>query len=173
MNRPLRFVTDVVVNGEILGLDASCTPERVTSVLGAYAENRQRNIMWRDYGAIEFSWERTSATESWRGTHVSLQVHRLSRDPTQMNEAVRGTYGDFDRTLPFDDLSLAVQMGSHLTEVPRRLSDEVREYINPLNGVTVMLAKTTGWWDMTEGAVWQITCGNPARAMGFAGRSAK
>jgi hypothetical protein len=172
MGQHLSFFADVVVTGQVLGVDASCTPEEVTRVLGQYAENRQRNRMWRDYGVIEFFWDRVSATEPWQGTHLSLQVHRLRGDPTQMNEAVRRAYGDFAARLPFHELRVATsEAGSRLIEVRDRPPDEVREYANPERAVTVLVATTAGNLGLDEGEVWTVNCGNRVRGSGYAGPS--
>ena len=73
--RDLGFFIDVVTTGRILGLNAACTPEEVTDTLGEFAENSRKKFMWRDYGAIEFFWERASVLEPWQGMDLSIQVH--------------------------------------------------------------------------------------------------
>lgn len=170
MTRSFEFFVDVVVTGQVLGVDASCPPEQVTRVLGGYAENvnRRRTLMWRDYGAVEFFWNRPSARGPWQGTHLSVQVHRLWDEPTLLNDVVRRAYGDVTGRLPFDQLRLAVaEAGAHLVEPPRRSTSDVRvrEYVNPERLVTVLVVTRDGKEDLglEEGHVWSITCGNRVR----------
>lgn len=163
----LSFFVEVVRTGRILGVDAASTPQEVTDALGEFVENIRPNVMWRDYGAIEFFWERSSNHEPWQGTHISVQVHRLNGYPEQMNTAVQRSFGEFRHTLPFDELRTALaQARCDLVELSRHSPDDVREYVNSPSLVTVLTANDSHL-GIDEGDVWSIICGNPVRGTGY------
>ncbi len=168
--RDLSFFVEVVTTGRILGVDAASLPEEVTDTLGEFAENTHDNVMWRDYGAIDFFWERASSHEPWQGTHISVQVHRLSGYPEQMNAAVQQTFGEFRQTLRFDELRAALaQTHCDLVELPRHPPDDVCEYVNPRPLVTILVAADDSHLSIDGGDVWSIVCGNPVRRSGYRG----
>ena len=75
----LGFFEDIVIVGSVLGADSSCGPDMVTELLGTdFAETSRSRQMWRDYGLVEFFWQRRSPDSEWRGTHFTVQVHRLA-----------------------------------------------------------------------------------------------
>ena len=98
----LDFYADVLRAGTVLGLDAHSTPEQVTDVLGGdFGEFRTLDVLVRDFGLVEFSWERSAVGESWRGLRFNVQVHRLEHaGPHMVNPALTRTYGDFAAELP-------------------------------------------------------------------------
>jgi hypothetical protein len=98
----LDFYADVLRAGTVLGLDAHSTPEQVTDVLGGdFGEFRMPRVLVRDFGLVEFSWERSAVGESWRGLRFSVQVHRLERAGSNVvNPALTRAYGDFAAELP-------------------------------------------------------------------------
>jgi hypothetical protein len=98
----LDFYADVFRTGTVLGLDAHCTPEQVTSVLGGeFGEFRTKDVLVRDFGLVEFTWERGAAGGPWRGLRFSVQAHRLERiGPAVVNPAVVRAYGAFPTEAP-------------------------------------------------------------------------
>jgi hypothetical protein len=76
----MAFFAHVVSTGTVLDVDSTMSPDAVTERLGPdFAENHNGPCMWRDYGTIEFFWERLPGSPGWRGTHFSVQVHRPQR----------------------------------------------------------------------------------------------
>jgi hypothetical protein len=168
--RDISFFVEVVTTGQFLGLNAASTPEEVTDTLGSFSENDLGDVMWRDYGAIEFFWERTSTHEPWQGTHLTIQVHRLDGYPEQMNAAVQRTYGQFRPTLRFAELRTELaETHCELVELPRRQQDDVREYANPRLGITILVVADGSHLSTAQGDVWSISCGNPIRRSGYPG----
>ncbi|WP_433890554.1 hypothetical protein [Streptomyces sp. CA-111067] len=98
----LEFYADVLSSGTVLGLDAHSTPEQVTAVLGTdFGEHRTREVMTRDFGLVEFTWERRRADRTWRGVGSAVQVHRLETvGPEVVNPAIRAAYGPFSSAIP-------------------------------------------------------------------------
>lgn len=98
----LEFYADVLSSGNVLGLDAHSTPEQVTAVLGTdFGEYRTREAMIRDFGLVEFTWERRRADRTWRGVSFAVQVHRLETAGTEVvTPAIRAAYGLFPSALP-------------------------------------------------------------------------
>ncbi|MFE5091889.1 hypothetical protein ACFRCI_16170 [Streptomyces sp. NPDC056638] len=78
----LAFFAQVVARSTVRGLDCSSTPDQVTAWLGDYGENLRGDLMWRDYGLVEFTWERPSRKEPWQGCRFTVQCHRLEHGPT-------------------------------------------------------------------------------------------
>ncbi len=67
----------MVRTGTVLGVDWTFTPDEVSRAFGMDPTvNQNRHHLWHDYGLVEFFWERT-ADGRWRGTHFTVQVHRL------------------------------------------------------------------------------------------------
>jgi hypothetical protein len=91
----LEFYADVLCSGTVLGLDAHSTPEQVTAVLGTdFGEYLTREVMIRDFGLVEFTWERRRADRTWRPAGFAVQVHRLESAGTEVvNPAIRAAYG--------------------------------------------------------------------------------
>nr|WSX75534.1 hypothetical protein OH826_17590 [Streptomyces sp. NBC_00899] len=71
----LAFFAQVVGRGTVHGLDCSSTPDQVTARLGDFGENLRHNLMWRDHGLVEFTWERPSRNEPWQGCQFTVQCH--------------------------------------------------------------------------------------------------
>ncbi|GAA3179110.1 hypothetical protein GCM10017688_34810 [Streptomyces ramulosus] len=118
----LAFYVDVVATGTLLGVGPAGSPDQVTRALGPdLAENSFGNhSLCRDYGLVEFSWDRARADQPWSGNHFTLQVHRLAcRDRTLVNEELRARYGRFASRLRFEKLRrLLERRGVPLLEIP-------------------------------------------------------
>ncbi|WP_371614278.1 hypothetical protein [Streptomyces sp. NBC_00454] len=117
----LAFYVDVVTAGTVLGVGPADSPDRVTEVLGAdFGENTSDQGMVRDYGLVEFYWDRACADDPWSGHHYTLQVHRLAhRDRTLVDGVLRARYGRFTPRLRFEKLRrLLERRGVPLLEIP-------------------------------------------------------
>jgi hypothetical protein len=155
----LRFFVDAIVNGRVLGIDASAGPDEATAALGDdYAENQGSRApsKWRDYGVVEVHWIRDSAGVPWRGHHISIQAHRLGcgegQDP--MNANVRASYGGFPSRLRFEALRDALgDQGCVLTPVPRHAWD-VLEFAHVPTAASIPVATTAATVGVDDG--WQI-----------------
>ncbi|MFF0744906.1 hypothetical protein ACFYVL_31330 [Streptomyces sp. NPDC004111] len=144
----LAFYLDVITSGTVLGLAPTAGPEEVTAVLGTgFAENStSRGSMWRDYGMVEFFWERESRDHPWRGHHFTLQVHRLPAawGGSTVNPVIRGRYGRFDRHLRYDKLErLLDRRGVRLEDVPDANAPQYSLHWQPASQVSVMARRTT------------------------------
>ncbi|WP_106403154.1 hypothetical protein [Actinocorallia populi] len=138
----LEFAIDVVVRGSVLGADHTGSPEDVTRILGATpAENRGRNQMWRDHGLVDFFWERGPGRPEWRGTHFTVQLHRLSSAGAGIAAGpIRESYGSLQASLRFADLQAALaDLGVDLVELPSR-NEGYREYWQPDSTVHILAA---------------------------------
>nr|WTB32322.1 hypothetical protein OG781_25130 [Streptomyces sp. NBC_00830] len=137
----LEFYADVLRSGTVLGLDAHSTPEQVTAVLGSdFGEYRTRGAMIRDFGLVEFTWERRRADRTWRGMGFAVQVHRLDTAGTEVvNPAIRAAYGMFPTVLPRLGEVRALPEAERwpLRELPGADS-EFRELWQPESGVSVL-----------------------------------
>jgi hypothetical protein len=98
------FFVDVVASGAVLGVGVGDSPEAVAAVLGDdFAEDAGRLRLRRDYGLVEFHWDRRATAEDWHATGFGVQVHRLMSREVAPAELVR-RYGRFGERLRFEHL---------------------------------------------------------------------
>ncbi|MGI8329828.1 hypothetical protein ACRYCC_07665 [Actinomadura scrupuli] len=138
----LEFVIDVVVRGAVLSADQTSSLEDVDRILGAApAVNRGKGRMWRDYGLVDFFWERSPGRAPWRGTHFTVQLHRLtSTGPEVAAAPIRERYGPLQASLPLVDLQAALMdLGVDLVELPST-NEGYREYWQPDSAVHILVA---------------------------------
>ncbi|MFD8808298.1 hypothetical protein [Streptomyces sp. NPDC059597] len=141
----LAFYLDVIASGTVLGAKPADSPDQVTAILGSdFAENSpDARSMWRDYGMVEFFWERRSREHPWVGHHFTLQVHRLSRGGHTVNRVLRERYGRFDRHLRFDRLQrLLATRGVHLEDVPDPNAPTHSLHWQPASQVSAMVSRS-------------------------------
>lgn len=133
------FAADIVATGTVLGADTSHAPDQVTDVLGRdCAESRRRGLLWRDWGLVEFFWQRNAAARPWRGTHFSVQLHRLAAGVLAVEPAISQRYGAFGSCLLITDLWEALSdRGIDLVEIPAS-GPGVQEYWQPDSHVVVL-----------------------------------
>jgi len=134
------FAADIVATGTVLGADTSHSPDQVTDVLGEdYAENHRRGLMWRDWGLVEFFWQRNAVARPWRGTHFSVQLHRLAAGVLTVEPALSQRYGAFGSCLLVTDLREALSdRGIDLVEIPAA-GPGIQEYWQPASHVVVLV----------------------------------
>lgn len=102
------FFADVVASGAVLGAGVGDGPDAVARVLGGeFTEAKDRRRMRRDYGLVEFCWERLPGAGDWHATGFTVQVHRLASGISVAGDLTR-RYGPFGRRLPFTDLAAAL-----------------------------------------------------------------
>ncbi|GAA0968288.1 hypothetical protein [Actinocorallia libanotica] len=138
----LEFAIDVVVRGAVLGADHTSSPEDVDRILGATpAVNRSKGQMWRDHGLVDFFWERGPGRTTWRGTHFTVQLHRLrSAGPEVAAVPIRERYGPLQASLRFADLQAALtDLGVDLAELPST-GEGYQEYWQPDSAVHILVA---------------------------------
>ncbi|MER5961499.1 hypothetical protein [Streptomyces sp. NPDC002057] len=146
----LAFYVDVVTTGTLLGVGPSDSPDRVTGALGRdFGENVFGDLaMCRDYGLVEFHWDRESVDHGWSGHHFTLKVHRLAyRDRTLVDGVLRARYGRFAPRLRFDKLRrLLERRGVPLLEIPEIPANApyFRTFWQPDSRVAVTVIGTYG-----------------------------
>ncbi|MFE3179600.1 hypothetical protein ACFXKR_01685 [Streptomyces violascens] len=145
----LAFYLDVVTTGTVLGLRPTDSPDRVAEVLGSrFGENSfDKHSMWRDYGLVEFFWDRARGGDPWKGHHITVQVHRLAhRNRATVSESFRDRYGRFTPRLRFDKLRrLLERRGVALVEVPDPANAPYyRTFWQPESKVAVIVIGTYG-----------------------------
>jgi hypothetical protein len=162
----VQFFVDVIARAVVLGVPPDVDPDHVTSVLGnEFGENRWRNVMWRDYGLVEFAWERADGNQPWRGTGLSVQVHRLATiGPEVANAVLTAHYGRLPLTVSFAEVRARLSaLSIALVEVPAS-SPEYREFWQPDSLVSVLVSASDGN-DVPEGCIYAISGPLPAEAV--------
>jgi hypothetical protein len=174
------FYAHVLCSGTVLGLDAHSTPEQVTAVLGTdFGKHLTRGAMIRDFGLVEFTWERTAGGRAWRGLRFAVQVHRLETAGTDVvNPAIRAAYGMFPAVRPHlgDVRALLDPERWPLVALPGA-DPELRELWQPESGAFILVGprRDVLSTDPDELPVYRIgapfTDGQSvARSMGFSSR---
>lgn len=157
----LDFFVDVVVSGAVLGVGQTDSPDDVARTLGgAFVEDRTRVAMRRDYGLVEFFWERRLGSDSWQPTGFTVQAHRLAS--ITVTEALVHRHGPFDRRLRFTQLNAELdRLGYHLQEITDQFDTDYRQYWLAESQVSLLVA-TTAYQEMIgAGDVWSISAPHP------------
>ncbi|MBM0224250.1 MULTISPECIES: hypothetical protein [Micromonospora] len=157
----LDFFVDVVVSGAVLGVGLTDSPDEVARTLGGdFAEDRNRAVMRRDYGLVEFSWARRPGADSWQATGFTVQAHRLAS--ITVTEALVHRYGPFGRQLRFTQLNAELnRLGYHLQEITDQADANYRRYWLAESRISLLVA-TTGYQEMIDaGDVWSISAPHP------------
>ena len=96
--------------GRVLDTHPGMTPQEVEVVLGAgFVEdiNKNKKMMRRDYGLIEFTFSRDNG---WVCITISIQLHRLAyHGASIVPNALQAAYGPFPERVRFEDLKNALQ----------------------------------------------------------------
>ena len=105
MPSQLGFFADVIRTGTVLGVDWTFSPDEVAQTFGMDpAINRHGQHLWHDYGLVEYFWEQ-NADGRWRGTHFSVQVHRLNNQRGYEIPQVIAEHGTPPPGVDFDALT--------------------------------------------------------------------
>jgi hypothetical protein len=135
----LAFFAQVVARGTVHGLDCSSTPDQVTARLGDFGENLRHNLMWRDHGLVEFTWERPSRNEPWQGCQFTVQCHRLEHGLTPVPT--------------FADLRTALTTLDCEVEEITPLTSDLDEYWQPESRVAILVGTRDGTLHQITGPV--------------------
>ncbi|WP_406043242.1 hypothetical protein OG799_04115 [Micromonospora sp. NBC_00898] len=157
----LDFIVDVVVSGAVLGVGLTDSPDEVARTLGGdFAEDRNRAVMRRDYGLVEFSWARRPGSDSWQATGFTVQAYRLAS--ITVTEALVHRYGPFGRQLRFMQLNAELdRLGYHLQEIIDQADANHQRYWLAESRISLLVA-TTGHQQMVDaGEVWSISAPHP------------
>ena len=150
------FYVDIIATATVRGADAACSSAQVEAILGTgFVENRSKRHMWRDYGLAEFFWEQQATGQVWRGTHFTVQAHRL--------------------TVPLliDELKAGLQArGFPLTELPPD-GPGCRQFIQSDSGAAVLVDEGTGQVLKISAPGWPRSDGGRVQSPASMGDSAR
>jgi hypothetical protein len=152
----MEFYLDTVIRGAVLAAEPGCGPDEVAGVLGSdFVEDRSHDLMWRDYGLVEFQWRRING-------HVvdgsfTVRVHRLTQswfEPSAVRPAITTRFGAPAAVLPFDRLRAALAgRGVEFEEVPYPLRYH-RKFWQPQSLAWVLVGADDG--GVPDGCVYSI-----------------
>jgi hypothetical protein len=97
--------------------------------------------MWRDWGLVEFTWERESREAPWQGRRITVQCHRLHHaGPDAVTAVLQQTNGPFPLSPPrFGPIRERVEAaGWSLEELPAT-DPGLRQFWQPDSRTTVLL----------------------------------
>lgn len=136
----LEFLADVIRSGSVLGADWTCSPDEIAGILGAdFAENLHRDGMWRDYGVVEFFWDR-HADGSWIGSHFTVQLHRLARGGQHLgNKTIEERHGPTPSRIPWQQLKSTLD-AHHVPLLEIGPDDDVIRWWQPESGTIIYVA---------------------------------
>jgi hypothetical protein len=113
--------------GTAHGVWPYAAPDEAAARLGGdFAENKNRTVMWRDFGLVECHYERSRADRPWRGIFLMVQAHRL------------------DVPVSFDAVATQLhQYGQELVE-ESYVDPAYRCFGAPVSGASVIIADPAG-----------------------------
>lgn len=156
----LSFLVDFALNGRIEGVGLNSPPEQWAESLGTdFIDDRSKSNkrMRRDYGLVELGFHRSEG--SWACFLISLQVHRLWRYPDGVPQKLLGRYGEFPRSIQFEEVRSALQL--HGSE-PQLIADDngadtARYYVPPVNVlIAVVAGEAEQLNDLSAGSIWSM-----------------
>jgi hypothetical protein len=156
----LEFYTDFVTSGLVQGVGLHSTLEVWTDNLGTSCiddKSRSGKQLRRDYGLIELGFLRVN--KSWSCFLISLQVHRLWRYDDNVPQKLVDRYGEFPRSLQFQDFDRAVRALGYEPELiaDDHDSDIARYHVAVANVLIGVVAKATEEPDsLPVGSVWAM-----------------
>lgn len=128
------FYVDALVSERVHGVGPGSTADEIEGVLGGgFVDDARKQWMRRDYGLVEFQFNR--AKSAWICFGISIQVHRLAESgPEVIPSVLSDRYGVFGTSLNLDHLAdaLGVKGGSEL-EREEAAGEFVRYRVNRTN----------------------------------------
>ncbi|GGU65632.1 hypothetical protein [Streptomyces lavendofoliae] len=111
----LDFYAHVATRGDVLGAGIGSEPAEWEAVLGSdHLDDRSGELLRRDYGLVELSFQRSDDT--WPCFGISVQVHRLLPGAGDVPRPLRDAYGDFARRVRFHELRDVITALGHTLE---------------------------------------------------------
>lgn len=162
----LDFIADFAVSGRIDGAGIYSTPDQWQQVVGDdFVDDRAKKRFRRDYGLLELGFWRVDS--SWQCGTASIQAHRLWRDATIGPSSLRSEYGDFPRSIAFNDMRAALARRGRLPKLieDADMRDHMRYFV-PVSKVLILAVST----DRSIGdgppadAIWSVTLSDNADA---------
>jgi hypothetical protein len=164
----LDFFVDVVASGAVLGVGLTDPPEMVLRVLGdGYVEDERPTTLRRDFGLVEFFWNRRSRSQPWYPSGFAVQVYRLG--VVDVDPGLVDRYGPFGIRLRYRDLDDELhRLGYRLQEITQDADGPgYRRFWLAESRVCVTVA-ATGWQRLDAGDVWSISGPYPPQAVAAA-----
>ncbi|WP_155372007.1 hypothetical protein [Catellatospora vulcania] len=130
---PADWYVDVLGTGCIAGVHPDDDPDEVTARLvehlGEYAENRNGDSLWYDFGLVEAHWQRSSRFAPWQGLFFMVQTHRLDLPP----HSTPPSFAEIERR--------AGVLGIEFVDVPRSYDDGYRDVSAVGTGVSLLVMR--------------------------------
>ncbi|MER7165694.1 hypothetical protein ABT336_06375 [Micromonospora sp. NPDC000207] len=105
----IEFYLDALLSGEVCGVGAGSSADRIQEVLGSgFIDDRRKRWMRRDFGLVEFHFNRVGPT--WTCFGSTIQVHRLKEAGGSITpRSLIKLYGELSSTLDHATLTDAFQ----------------------------------------------------------------
>jgi hypothetical protein len=147
----------VIVGGSVLGMGMGDTPDQVAGRLGAgFFDDKTRLSMRRDYGLVEFFWNRQRVTDPWLSAGFTVQVHRLATD----RSLAAGPWGRLGPRVRFADLRADLaRLGFSCTEITAEADrPDWRRFWHEEALISILVARTPWGRLARAGDVFAIQC---------------
>lgn len=144
----LDFIARIAATGTVHGAGIGADIDTIGGAMGAgidhvdNAPGRRKTALLRDYGLIEFSFNR--AGDSWVCSSFSVQVHRLTWG-TDLRAAWREAHGvELPDRVTWNELRTRLAEEYRLTDPIERVEAGTRYFRYPASQATVVLAEADG-----------------------------
>lgn len=155
----LDFFVDFASTGHIEGIGLGSSLEEWDRSVGVdYVDDSKKKQLSRDYGLVELTFWRSE--EAWQCTNISIQTHRLWWDSSQGPAKLLKKYGDFPRSVLFEELREKLDpldRAPNLIEDQKK-SDYTRYYIPESKVLIIILSSPVpkNLDDMPRGMIWSM-----------------
>jgi hypothetical protein len=156
----LSFFVDFAVNGHIEDVGLNSTPEEWAESLGTdFVDDKSKSNkrLRRDYGLVELGFFRAGGL--WSCFLISLQAHRLWRDDGNVPQKLIDRYGEFPRSVQFEQFRRALSMLGYEPQpiVDDQGSHTARYYMPFTKALIAVVSNEVQKFDcMPVGSVWAM-----------------
>jgi len=156
----LSFFVDFALNGRIEGVGLNSPPEEWAKGLGTdFVDDKSKSgkRMRRDYGLVELGFLRSDGL--WACFLISLQAHRLWRYPDGVPQKLLDRYGEFPRSIQFEDVRSALRVHGREPQLiaDGNGADTARYHVPSANVlIAVVAGEAEQLNDLSAGSVWSM-----------------
>lgn len=154
----LNFLADFAIPGQIEGVGLNSAPEEWAENLGTDfidEKSKSNKRLRRDYGLVELGFFRSD--RRWKCFLISLQAHRLSRCDDHVPQILVDRYGEFPRSIQFEDVRRILRARGYEPESTEgEDGSDTARYRIPATGVLIAVVSREDLNNVPQGSVWSM-----------------